>query len=203
LQLSLLRAATAPDAEQDQGEHEFSWGVMPHVGSFLESDVPRAAYIFNSPLYLRAVPRTLDQYPPIVSKSPFWLEGTPNIFLETIKRGEYDNFKSKNAHKTVILRLYEAHGGHGRVQLRISPSVHVVEASLTNLLEDHKSVLSLAAADDVDVNSKEPASASGRSWLDLDFRGFEVKTVKLVIAEEVWISGSGAEKDDQSDSSGR
>ena len=24
---------------------------MPHVGSFLESDVPQAAYIFNSPLH--------------------------------------------------------------------------------------------------------------------------------------------------------
>ena len=73
LRLSLLRAATAPDAEQDQGtfcfppslnariahlsprgrigKHEFSWAVMPHVGSFLESDVPTAAYLFNSPLH--------------------------------------------------------------------------------------------------------------------------------------------------------
>ena len=33
------------------GKHEFSWAVMPHVGSFLESDVPEVAYIFNSPLH--------------------------------------------------------------------------------------------------------------------------------------------------------
>ena len=51
LRISLLRAATAPDAEQDQGKHEFSWAVMPHQGSFLESDVPIAAYLFNSPLH--------------------------------------------------------------------------------------------------------------------------------------------------------
>lgn len=51
LRISLLRAATAPDAEQDQGEHKFSWGVLPHKGSFLESDVPMAAYLFNSPLH--------------------------------------------------------------------------------------------------------------------------------------------------------
>src|ERR1700749_4936706 len=31
------------------GEHKFSWAVMPHVGHFLESDVPIAAHIFNSP----------------------------------------------------------------------------------------------------------------------------------------------------------
>ena len=68
LRISLLRAATAPDAEQDQGQclsastmchtnlgtqgnHTFSWAVLPHQGSFLESDVPQAAYLFNSPVH--------------------------------------------------------------------------------------------------------------------------------------------------------
>jgi hypothetical protein len=32
------------------GEHRFSWAVMPHQGHFLESDVPMAAYLYNSPL---------------------------------------------------------------------------------------------------------------------------------------------------------
>lgn len=50
LRISLLRGATAPDAEQDQGEHRFSWGVYPHVGGFLESDVPVAGFLYNSPL---------------------------------------------------------------------------------------------------------------------------------------------------------
>lgn len=44
-------SATAPDAEQDIGNHEFSWALMPHQGHFLESDVPMAAYLFNSPLH--------------------------------------------------------------------------------------------------------------------------------------------------------
>lgn len=51
LRISLLRAATGPDAEQDQGAHKFSWAVAPHVGHFIESDVPIAAYLFNSPLH--------------------------------------------------------------------------------------------------------------------------------------------------------
>ncbi len=72
LRISLLRAATAPDAGQDQGEcllatfyfllagshrlcfpgkHEFSWAVLPHRGHFLQSSVPIAAYLFNSPLH--------------------------------------------------------------------------------------------------------------------------------------------------------
>jgi alpha-mannosidase len=33
------------------GKHEFSWAVLPHRGHFLESHVPIAAYLFNSPLH--------------------------------------------------------------------------------------------------------------------------------------------------------
>lgn len=201
LRLSLLRAATAPDAEQDQGKHEFSWAVMPHVGSFLESDVPEAAYIFNSPLHLRAVPQNAQHYPPILSKSPFWLEGSPNVFLETIKRGEDDDFSSKSATKTVILRLYEAYGGHGRVRLRISPSVRVTEAYLTNLLEDHKTTLPIVSDVNVGNDGHTSASTSRFFWLDLDFRGFEVKTVKLVIADGNGLSS--VESDESARSSSR
>lgn len=39
----------------DTGLHEFSWAVMPHKGHFLESDVPMAAYLFNSPLHSKSV----------------------------------------------------------------------------------------------------------------------------------------------------
>jgi len=33
------------------GKHEFSWAVLPHRGHFLQSSVPIAAYLFNSPLH--------------------------------------------------------------------------------------------------------------------------------------------------------
>lgn len=32
------------------GKHHFSWAVMPHEGHFLDSDVPMAGYLYNSPL---------------------------------------------------------------------------------------------------------------------------------------------------------
>ncbi|KAL4077552.1 glycoside hydrolase family 38 protein [Scleroderma citrinum] len=172
LRISLLRAATAPDAEQDQGTHEFSWAVMPHVGSFLESDVPQAAYIFNSPLYLRTVPFGGSGIEPVATKLPFSLHGAPNIFLETIKRGENDDFERSGGTKTLILRLYEAFGGHGRTQLKIAPHLRVLEAYTTNLLEDQKDELKLSPDAEDDMMSR----------LELEFRGFEVKTVKLVLA---------------------
>ena len=84
LRISLLRAATAPDAEQDQGllpfnvadcnvtlfvkrtgHHKFSWAVMPHEDHFLQSDVPMAAYLYNSPLrrdlsFFQACPNSIS-----------------------------------------------------------------------------------------------------------------------------------------------
>lgn len=166
LRISLLRAATAPDAEQDQGNHEFSWAVMPHVGSFLESDVPMAAFIYNSPLHVRTVPGHNAGY--IAPSLPFWLEGAPNIFLETIKRGE-DDFEPNASGTTVILRMYEAFGGHGSVKLNVGKHVPVKRAYLTNILEDTKGELGLVSTTGV------------HSTLMLEFRSFEVKTVKLVL----------------------
>ena len=39
------------DIDPITGKHEFSWAVMPHQGHFLESDVPIAATLFNSPIH--------------------------------------------------------------------------------------------------------------------------------------------------------
>nr|GAT45299.1 glycoside hydrolase family 38 protein [Mycena chlorophos] len=174
LRISLLRAATEPDADQDQGEHTFSWAVMPHKGHFLESDVPTAAYLFNSPLYIRSLGAGASARSLATTHSPFDLVGAPNVFLETVKRGDDDTFTSSSGPKSVVLRIYEAFGGHAQAQLRIASGLGVEAAYETNLLEEVKGegakVLSLTKHHD------------GRELgLDLSFRGFEVKTVKLIL----------------------
>jgi alpha-mannosidase len=118
LRLSLLRAGTTPDAEQDQGKHEFSWAVLPHVGSFLESDVPIAAYFFNSPLHALYVPQDLP-IPSVVHKRPFNVENAPNVVLSGVKRGDDDEFDIKSKSGSIVLRLYEAYGGHAKARLRM------------------------------------------------------------------------------------
>ncbi|EJF58912.1 glycoside hydrolase family 38 protein [Dichomitus squalens LYAD-421 SS1] len=167
LRISLLRAATAPDAEQDQGKHEFSWAVMPHQGSFLESDVPIAAIIFNSPLHVRLL-EDIKDVPLLKTKPAFLLEGAPNVFLETVKRGLDDNFEKHDA-STIVLRLYEAYGGHGSVKLKLADHLSVVKVLVTNLLEDELEELSVYQAED------------SSSIVKLNFHGFEVKTIKLVL----------------------
>ncbi|KAF7327956.1 Glycoside hydrolase family 38 protein [Mycena kentingensis (nom. inval.)] len=174
LRISLLRAATEPDAEQDQGEHTFSWAVLPHKGHFLESDVPMAGYLFNSPLYVRSLgtdasARALSAS---MNQSPFNLVGASNVILETVKRGDMD---SKSGETSVVLRIYEAFGGRASAQLRIATGLGVEAAYETNLLEevaDKAKPLRLAVCGERELG------------LDLSFRGFEVKTVKLVVAKK-------------------
>ncbi|KAI8992732.1 glycosyl hydrolases family 38 N-terminal domain-containing protein [Trametes punicea] len=170
LRISLLRGATAPDAEQDQGKHEFSWAVLPHQGHFLESDVPIAGILFNSPLYVRL----LDEAYVVRLmhlKPSFSVEGAPNVFLETVKRGLDDDFTHEAASPTVVLRLYEAYGGHGKVTFKIASRIPVVKAVITNLLEDE--------LEELNLNRSEDQSFA----LPLEFHGFEVKTLKLTLGD--------------------
>ncbi|KAG6840407.1 hypothetical protein C0991_006916 [Blastosporella zonata] len=182
LRISLLRSATAPDAEQDQGEHKFSWAVLPHEGHFLESDVPVAAYLYNSPVRVRYVPKGGDVTMSTLD-SPFTVEGARNVFLETVKRGENDDFSKESGTTTVVLRLYEAFGGHAQAMLRIGGHLAIAKAYITNLLEEDDNELNIFRADD-------PLGTS--TLLKLDFRGFEVKTVKLVLQPAPVIVGQSA-----------
>ncbi|KAF9447763.1 glycoside hydrolase family 38 protein, partial [Macrolepiota fuliginosa MF-IS2] len=204
LRISLLRAATAPDAEQDQGLHHFSFAILPHEGSFLESDVPQAAYLYNSPLRVRVMPNGGDSALSPHLQSPFTISGARNIILETVKRGEYDDFEasvtdSESGSVTIILRLYEAFGGHGKVQLNIARHLPIAKAFITNLLEDEEQELTINRStgaldgDSADEDAGAPG-APGYS-MNLSFRGFEVKTVKLVIGAPPPPSPPPAKKD--------
>ncbi|KAI0270408.1 alpha-mannosidase [Gloeopeniophorella convolvens] len=171
LRISLLRAATAPDAEQDQGKHEFSWAVYPHEGHFLESDVPIAAYLFNSPLHVRYIPDGAALATALPSRFPLTVNSTRNsVILETLKRGDLD----AAGRRTAVVRLYESLGGHTRARLRVDVPV-VAAAYATNLLED---------VDDDKGEALVLAEADGAREIDLWFRGFEVKTIVLVLAAQ-------------------
>jgi alpha-mannosidase len=107
-------------------------------------------------------------------RPPFAVEGARNVFLETVKRGENDDFSADSSTTTVILRLYEAFGGHANVNLRIAGHLDVFKAYTTNFLEDDEDELNIMRAEDV--------QGQDGALVKLDFRGFEVKTVKLILS---------------------
>jgi len=72
-----------------------------------------------------------------VAHAPFVVFGRDHsVFLETIKRGNLD---APNGPRTIILRLYETHGGHACDCLQINVP-GVTAACATNLLEDARAL---------------------------------------------------------------
>ncbi|TKA51106.1 hypothetical protein B0A53_05892 [Rhodotorula sp. CCFEE 5036] len=185
LRLSLLRASTLPDDEQDQGAHHFSFAVLPHRGSFAESDVPAVARMFNYPLHLRRLPSlALTESELIKSRDdrhgqgPFSVVGARNVVLDTVKRGEEDDFSARSKHETVILRLYEAYGGAAKAKIAatIPEGRKIASAELVDILE--RKVEDLTVSD-------QSVSGSASSTFNIDLprmRAFQIVTVKLTLA---------------------
>ena len=122
-----------------------------------------------------------DDYAPLLeTKVPFYVEGASNVFLETIKRGLDDDFNSheNSAYVSVVLRLYEAFGGHAQAKLKIGGHIPFRKVTLTNLLEDE--------SEELDVHKD-----GSESFVKFKFHGFEVKTVKILVGR----ASSGAESE--------
>lgn len=113
----------------------------------------------------------ITEAPLLATKPAFVVEGAPNVFLETVKRGLDDDFE-KGDSQTIVLRLYEAFGGHGTVKLKLAKHLSVVKVLETNLLEDELKDLAVYEAEDDSAAVK------------LSFHGFEVKTIKLVLGKQ-------------------
>ncbi len=128
IRISLLRSPTMPDPEADQGQHTFTYSVLPHQGGWGEKTI-HAAYQLNDPIVVA----------PIVQKSqrtatatralpPLFSLDVPNIIIETVKQAEDNN--------GIIVRLYECQRRRGKVTL--TTGFDVKQAWRVNILEEPK-----------------------------------------------------------------
>ncbi|KAH0420231.1 glycosyl hydrolase family 38 domain-containing protein [Colletotrichum camelliae] len=162
MRLSLLRSAKAPDDQADMGKHTIRWAILPHQGP-LGPDTVRAAFNFNNPLKLM----WMSSNSPL-REFPIVLDGDKNLVLDTIKRGEDDEDVSNGdlpvrSGKSVIVRIYESLGGHGRATVQTSWMLQSVHK--TNLLEDDEADVPL-------VDGK----------FEVDLGPFQLQTFRLVLA---------------------
>lgn len=124
MRISLLRGAEYPDPTADIGHHHFSYAIYPHVGSFVEAEVVRRAYEFNTPWITTAGSTT----------SQSWLTvDSPHLIIDTVKKAEGSD--------NLIVRLYECHGTHGTGFLLTT--LPFSRAVSTNLLEETESALAI------------------------------------------------------------
>lgn len=104
LRISLLRAGVHPDHLQDQGEHWFTYSLLPHGGDFVEGNVVQEAYALNNPM--KVLSGSLpEELPSLVSFDQ------ESVELDAVKRSEDGRY--------VVIRFHEYTGA--RVRVRVTP----------------------------------------------------------------------------------
>ena len=119
LRLSLLRAATYPDPHADQGVHDFTYALLPHLGDWRQGGVIPAGYDLNAPaLPLAVAAQPAGTLP--AAYSQFRIDA-PNVVLETVKKAEDGS--------GLILRLYESWGTRTRAALALPDDAAAVRCT--------------------------------------------------------------------------
>ncbi|MGZ3666894.1 MAG: alpha-mannosidase, partial [Ktedonobacterales bacterium] len=132
MRLTLIKGAISPDPHADQGEHTFSYSLLPHQGDWREGETVRHAYLFNMPARARLV--TASHQPVAQSHAQgiltagvsFVSTDRPGLVIETVKPAEDGD--------GTIVRLYDAHNTRGPAVLRFSRPI--ASAEETNMLEE-------------------------------------------------------------------
>ncbi len=155
MKLSLLRSPTWPDPAADRGRHEFTYSLYPHAGSWSEAQVVRRGQELNQPLVVRTLP--VNQVGILPRAKGFFAVDGSGVILDAIKLAEDG--------EGLIFRLYEANGRAENATMTFFRKPE--RAAATDLLEKEKGALNLK--DDL---------------LELSFRPFEIKTVKVTFAKK-------------------
>ena len=121
LRLSLLRAPGWPDPGADRGEHEFTYSLLPHAGSWQEAAVVKRGYELNHPVQSLFTTSHTGELPPVHSYAQ--LDGK-QVILDTLKPAE--------SGEGYVLRMYESGGGRERIRIQLPAAG---DARVTNLLE--------------------------------------------------------------------
>jgi alpha-mannosidase len=150
MRLSLLRSPIAPDPDADRGGHHFTYSLLPFAGGFGGAGVIRSAYELNSPASAISAPAGPESP---AAQSLCTVSGNA-VIIESVKAPENE------AADELILRMYESLGGRCRTVLRFARELSA--AAETDMLEDNPRALPV----------------QGRE-LDLEFRPFEIKTVRV------------------------
>ena len=121
MSISLLRAPQHPYKNADEGLHEFTYCLYPHLGNTAQSDILKQAYWLNDPIIRygeTGIKDTALQY-------SFVKCDNEHVVIETVKLSEDGN--------SIVLRAYES--GNGRERAVISAGCKVLGVKLCDALE--------------------------------------------------------------------
>ncbi len=115
VRITLIKAATAPDQNADQGHHQFTYALLPFDAENPE-ELDQEAYDLNAPL--RVLPATTSGHTPArfsVATS------AANVIIETVKPTRDGT--------GIILRLFETQGQHTNTTVFLGKVVEAVKTA--------------------------------------------------------------------------
>lgn len=149
LGLTLLKAPKWPNPTADRGEHEFTYSLLPHLGSWQEGRVQEEAYKLNCRPYSiveEAHSGVLEDKLSLVT-----VDAT-NVIIEVVKEQEEGN--------GTIVRLFESFNKRTKVKLRTSiKAKRIWEVNL-----DEKEIKECNFTDNI---------------LEFEIEPYEIKTFKI------------------------
>ena len=119
LRLTLLRSPSWPDPEADQGIHQFTYALYPHISSWQSAHTVRRGYELNLPMQVMVCPPVKEHskrhLPPVGQLLDLSAE---NLILMAFKQSEADP-------QQWILRCYECHGEEAQLKLQSNLSLAI------------------------------------------------------------------------------
>ena len=119
MKLSLLKSAKYPDTSADMGEHDFTYALLPHAGTFLDGMVIEEANRLNLPA-LTVAGSTAKDSRRLVKVS------TNAVLVDVVKKAEDED--------CLVVRLHECHGS--TVGFTLSSDFTWKKVESCNLLEE-------------------------------------------------------------------
>ena len=127
LRLTLLRGSTWPDPDCDRGQHQFTYALYPHSGSWEEARTVQQGYSLNRPLIAKtASPRKSSTSLALNHCHSFFSVSDENLVLMALKQAE-------TSEDSWILRFYESFGQAADGNWTTSLPIHM--KTLTDGLE--------------------------------------------------------------------
>ncbi len=163
MRLTLIKSGIFPNPNADQGEHEFTYSLFPHLGDYRKGRVIEEARTLNESIHYYKPECCEDTSKLIeVEKQIIEITGAEGVFVDAIKLSEDS--------KDVIIRLYEGYGETKSVKAALFKdlSVKVSQVYECDLLEK--------AVDNADLDFNLATNE-----LSFEIKPFEIRTFRLKI----------------------
>ena len=118
MRLTLLKSSNFPDTHADLGEHEFTYSLLPHTGTWQEANVVQEAWDLNAPL------AACEGTSPLAGKSLLRCDNN-HVLIEAIKKAEDS--------EQLVVRLREYAGSRG--EFTLESDLDIQQWQVCNLLE--------------------------------------------------------------------